>query len=420
MKYYIPKSSLGWIDFSESDRQKVLKVIDLMNGENMVDELGIGIIRNALSDAMFPGITTIMTRAKYFFIVPRILYSFLMDKTVKVKAKEYLSKKENDIMENLSRFYNYEEKKGVIGITVAKRNATLQLKNRQELVRKPSAIYWTGISSYEIYTGEFSLVNFLEDLDKKKKSNQNYIYKNKEGESGEDRDTVEIQTSISLPDYNLKWEDALTLDLTPGEADTLKQKIIDQFGSSLLAKVLQDQNAIKDFLSARSFDEMTRMPFVNFLPKENQEIIKTSRGFWQILKGAHIRFNILLHKSHGSPSYLQEVEGKWNEWLREMDEFNWEEFDEDLLWDITNVKSVIKESTKIFIKQWTELVRTRQLKTEDLDALIKDQERNIKKYRAKLREENDDKYDGWTGISELNYRFNNAKTIIQDIYYAGL
>lgn len=39
---------LGWIDFSKEDRQKALDVINLLSEQGAVDELGIGIVRDAI------------------------------------------------------------------------------------------------------------------------------------------------------------------------------------------------------------------------------------------------------------------------------------------------------------------------------------------------------------------------------------
>ena len=64
---------LGWIDFSKEDRQKALDVINLLSEQGAVDELGIGIIRDAFVNYFFPGTSTIQTRAKYFLIVPYAL-----------------------------------------------------------------------------------------------------------------------------------------------------------------------------------------------------------------------------------------------------------------------------------------------------------------------------------------------------------
>lgn len=63
---------LGWIDFSKADRDKVLDVINLLQEEGAVDELGIGIIRDWFANIFFLGTSTIQTRAKYFLIVPYV------------------------------------------------------------------------------------------------------------------------------------------------------------------------------------------------------------------------------------------------------------------------------------------------------------------------------------------------------------
>lgn len=70
---------LGWIDFSKEDRQKAFDVINLLSEQGAVDELGIGVIRDAFANYFFPGTSTIQTRAKYFLIVPYMLNIFPHD-----------------------------------------------------------------------------------------------------------------------------------------------------------------------------------------------------------------------------------------------------------------------------------------------------------------------------------------------------
>ena len=64
---------LGWVDFSKADREKVLDVMNLLQEQGAVDEIGIGLIRDAFANYFFPGTSTVQTRAKYFFIVSYIL-----------------------------------------------------------------------------------------------------------------------------------------------------------------------------------------------------------------------------------------------------------------------------------------------------------------------------------------------------------
>ena len=63
---------LGWVDFSKEDREKVFDVMNLLQEQGAVDEIGIGLIRDAFANMFFPGISTVQTIAKYFLIVPYI------------------------------------------------------------------------------------------------------------------------------------------------------------------------------------------------------------------------------------------------------------------------------------------------------------------------------------------------------------
>lgn len=64
-------SSLGWVDFSSEDRTRVQEVLALLKQPGTLDELGIGQVRDAFSDLLFPGFSTIQTRARYFLAVPK-------------------------------------------------------------------------------------------------------------------------------------------------------------------------------------------------------------------------------------------------------------------------------------------------------------------------------------------------------------
>jgi len=69
------ENPIAWrrLDFPSEHRDRVKTVLDLLATPGGVDELGIGVIRDAFADLLFPGISTIQTRAKYFLIIPRIV-----------------------------------------------------------------------------------------------------------------------------------------------------------------------------------------------------------------------------------------------------------------------------------------------------------------------------------------------------------
>ena len=66
-------SPVGWIDFSSEHRQKVQTVLDLLKKRGVIDELGSGMIRDAFAERLFPGISTIQTRAKSFTLTAYLI-----------------------------------------------------------------------------------------------------------------------------------------------------------------------------------------------------------------------------------------------------------------------------------------------------------------------------------------------------------
>lgn len=50
-----------WLDYSERERRKMLEVVDLFREHDTRDELGVGSVRDAFADMLFPGTSTIVT-----------------------------------------------------------------------------------------------------------------------------------------------------------------------------------------------------------------------------------------------------------------------------------------------------------------------------------------------------------------------
>ena len=48
------------------------RVLDLFREQGTVDEMGLGTLRDALADALFPGTSSIHTRLRYALFIPWI------------------------------------------------------------------------------------------------------------------------------------------------------------------------------------------------------------------------------------------------------------------------------------------------------------------------------------------------------------
>ena len=63
-------SVIGWLDQSEEHQRKMREVIDLFSESDARDELDLSVVRDALCDLLFPRLSTIQARARYFLFIP--------------------------------------------------------------------------------------------------------------------------------------------------------------------------------------------------------------------------------------------------------------------------------------------------------------------------------------------------------------
>jgi hypothetical protein len=63
-------STFSWLDHRDEDQRRVREALSAFDQPGMVDPLGFGVVRDAFSEMLFPGISTVQTRARYFLLVP--------------------------------------------------------------------------------------------------------------------------------------------------------------------------------------------------------------------------------------------------------------------------------------------------------------------------------------------------------------
>jgi len=123
--------SLTWLDFSSADREKMRRVLDLFKEQGTVDEMGLGTLRDALADALFPGTSTIQTRLRYMLFVPW-LYQRLERRCGQMGD---LGRAARDAeIELIGPLASGDDAEGVIGS-----------RARVGLSRLPSQVYWAGL-----------------------------------------------------------------------------------------------------------------------------------------------------------------------------------------------------------------------------------------------------------------------------------
>lgn len=407
-------SALGWVDFSSEHREKVKSVIDLLSTPGVIDELGIGVIRDSFSDSLFPGISTIQTRAKYFVTVPRIFkdyYKLPPHQRRKRKLTEYLNDDENHCMEAMVANHADDPQVGIIGESFAEKQGEVQ--------RKPSSVYWAGLREFGLIRTNLSLPTFCRKFANPDQPLHDLIL-GSDKLRGDDPDAAEqTNETINTPSYDEEWIDSLTIHLSHEEASFLSRQIEARVPLSLLGQILLDADVRRRFLDlpfewnfTTFADEAT---FLVQFPIELQKIIAAARDFWQLMDGAHIRYNCLLQSRHGTSARREEFEALWNEWKENLTSFPWQRWDTGYLWTLTKRHHRrVKDYTIKFIEAWIDGVHDGG-SIETLDEIVIRQERFNKKSRARLHPSAEESIGQWVGINDLNYRLNVARTIINDI-----
>lgn len=129
-------SFIGWLDYSEADQRQVRDLLRMFTDKDTVDDLGIGTIRDAISNQLFPGTSVVQTRARYFLFVPWVHQEAERRFPNKVLAKA--QDMERKLIEALRQSDDLD---GLIGRQAGADVSIL-----------PSTIYWNGLATFGIFT----------------------------------------------------------------------------------------------------------------------------------------------------------------------------------------------------------------------------------------------------------------------------
>jgi hypothetical protein len=382
--------NLGWVDFSKSDRDMVLSVLRQLTEPGAVDELGIGTIRDGFSDILFPGTSTIQTRAKYLFIVPYICLK--LERGGKLSPRQFietLEQNELDLIDILA----VNGADGVIG-----------QRSRQTLRRKPSSIYWNALRTYGFLSEPVTLSEYAALSYTKKTASELQKGLGKQKSNNEDDTTDDSDAGMSgaafwrVPAAKENWRDDLTIELTSNEAAYLRERITSMPGTrdSLLALVLRENRL--DFTKYERFDEIDALQ--SLMSPEMLTDYRLARDFSRFVFGAQIRYNVIY--SGGQNELANKL---WERYLEERPTVS-----------LSNVQARLGPRSNVmrFLKAFQSALDSES----ELDNLIIGREKALKgSARAKLTNKELYQYDdNSVNMTPLVYRLPNVQRIVRDIF----
>lgn len=247
------------------------EVFAAFDDKDTIDSLGLGVIRDSISDQLFPGISTIQTRARYFLFVPWVCKILEAEQVHPGRFTARLRELEVALIESLRQVEGTNQ--GVIGYRARKR-----------LSRLPSSVYWNGLGTFGIRHLDLSTAEYRSFVAR---------YGRIQTSTQVDDDGERIGGQPRLWDPALPPapdgfpEQPIALRLTEDEAEYLAGRFMTARPESMIAELARDLTV----------DRSAPMPWevpLSGAPPRLAEVLRHARNFSELMEGAHALYNLLL------------------------------------------------------------------------------------------------------------------------------
>ncbi|MFQ5855747.1 MAG: DUF6361 family protein [Anaerolineae bacterium] len=396
-------SSIAWIDLADEDRRQMLEVVSLFKERYTRDELGLASIRDTFADLLFPGTSTIQTRARYFLFVPWLYRGY---EVRRVPSSNIESRLKRDEVNLIGALKAAGETVGIIGQVSG---ASLQ--------RFPSSIYWNGLRRWGILRFPGSQDQYHRSLD--------YFYRRQTGHQRSDtadliEDSATTNWGPNLPDTPGGFPHQAGFRLTPEEAEYLRERLLLSCNESLLAHLVDRCQPVG------GIDFVWFHPQAAEFPPHLQRWVRHARNFSECLHGAALLYNLVLAELTDREQEINE----YREWLvtwhdklmaRAASLVQWDRLD---FWRLVTEHGQIPGPAQRFVSDWLRVLLDGDTIAEVVDhtearRLVRDREIRLKRGRSRFESHRHlEMWSGRAGVAQLNYRWSPvARQISNDILH---
>ncbi len=393
-------SSISWLDTSAEEQRRVRELIGMLAQSESRDELGIGQIRDAFSDGLFPGASTIHTRARYFLFIPWI-YTLGAKTRRGAKLNAWADTQERRLIDAL-KDQGIGVGEGLIGRVAGASVKTL-----------PSAIYWSALGRYGILTRDVA-PEMLGPMAPALGPDDELAL----------RATQDWHPTLPAPPSGFPAEVEGGMALRPEEATWLKERILETVPGTLLAHLLTTEAPLSPEGTPPWFDHAC-------LAAEGPPatLLQHGRHFSLALEGAALLYNLLIaekyeaagHNVQNQPvaSFREEI----RDWAQDCqnDAALLRAWDRDEMWDVVrSLNPRIGIQTRSFVDAWLDAVISGRavgaVNDTELRALVENRERRQKGTQSRLVNERLLRtWSGASGTSRPVYRWGTVRRITADI-----
>lgn len=398
-------SSFVWLDYSERERRKMLDVVDLFREKDTRDELGVGSVRDAFADMLFPGTSTIMTRARYFLLVA---WTYQRLEKLRISSGQMSTRArraETDLVEAIERSDDSDGNIGKLAKTALK--------------RLPSSVYWQGLSVWGIRVFQGAQAQYHRSLDR------HYSQITRQGGRAVERDIEHDDLAA------LNWHGGLipppsdfpgdcSLRLTRREAEYLAERIrlSPTTAGSLLAELVA---------RGRRNDDVPfvwQHPHAAELPPKLVELVHHAQKFSEVMYGASLLYNLVLAEQAKWDEGVGKYRQRFAEWTgliasRSSVLVAWKR---TRFWELVRAANPrISSPTYDFINTWWDLALARDAASlrdsSSARSLIGERERRLKKNLARIGNTRaQELWNGDSGSAQLEFRWIISQRLLGDIF----
>ena len=395
-------STLSWIDYDAGERDRVQRVLQLFREKDTRDELGLGGIRDAFADSLFPGTSTIQTRLRYFLFIPWV-YRELERRHV--TTDHFAAEAWKLEMQIRDALLEAEDTVGVIG-----KEAGRTLK------RLPSAVYWAGLKTWGLRRFQQSQDEYQRTIGSVYERRRTVLHRD-DGEVIADPRAVTWHPE--LPPLPSEFPNVLDLHLSRSEAEFLRDQIAKQCKGSLLAALCERaENPIPDVGVPWEHPELATFSV------DHRSLLEQARLFSAAMNGAAILYNVLLAETAERDDLKTQHAETLSVWVSELDLsalHTWQL--EDLWTAVMGRGHSITAPTQRFVTDWLTELRSGPdslLQNENASRLIRVRERRLKGARSRFTNPRAlDQWGGSSGVAPLNFRWPICRQHLNDLH-AGL
>ena len=398
------ESTLTWLDLTASDRDRMRRVLDLFSEQGTIDEMGLGSLRDALSNALFPGMSSIQTRLRYMLFIPW-MYQKLEARGVDAADVAQQARKEEIGM--IGCLKESPDTDGIIGA-----------RAHGSLMRLPSSVYWTALVRWGIFGHE---------------KNQGWYHTHfaRSGDGGGDvgrTDDPGVTWSRRpnwhprLPEKPALFPEQVSFALTRDEADFLRGRVQERCPGTLLEWLAREGS---DTLADDFWDD----PCALQAGPDVASLVELARRFSLHVEGMALLYNLLIaerrYSKYGSDD--DELIGKYRAKLAEWADREAGESacDPHQLWAfIAGRGGRLPDPQRRFIEKWTqELTDAGPAAVADnkrLRTLVAERELRLKgARRARLVDEG--KLLDWNGrvgvgVGRMDFRWFRVRQLLVDLH----